>query len=112
MQFVVIGLDGTDTDAPDRRSKARQAHIDMGEALRQSGNMWYGSALLHDNGTMKGSMILVDFSSEAELQDWLDNEPYVIGDVWRQVTVHKSNTREPWQFNRPQEWFKSRESIS
>ncbi len=105
MQFIVIGLDGTDDDAQERRAKVRQAHIDLGEELRLAGNMWYGAALLHDDGTMKGSMILVDFKSEIELHDWLDREPYVVGDVWREITIHKSNTRDPWQFNRSKEWF-------
>lgn len=109
MQFIVIGLDGTDSDAPARRQKVRQQHIDMGDELLKSGNMWYGAALLNDDGTMKGSMILVDFPSEKELHEWLDEEPYIIGDVWRNATIHKSNTRDPWQFNRPQEWFKERE---
>ena len=108
MQFVVIGLDGTDSEAPARRAKVRQDHIDLGEELQQAGNMWYGAALLHDDGSMKGSMILVDFPSETELHAWLDKEPYVIGGVWKNITVHKSNTREPWQFNRPQEWFEAR----
>ncbi len=105
MQFVVIGLDGLDEDAPKRRAKARQAHIDLGEQLRLSGNMLYGAALLHDDGSMKGSMILVKFPSEKELNEWLDTEPYVVDEVWKDLTVHKSNTREPWQFNRTQEWF-------
>lgn len=109
MQFVIIGLDGTDAEAPARRQKARPHHIAMGDELLASGNMWYGAALLHDDGSMKGSMILVDFSSEQELQDWLDKEPYIVGDVWRDVTIHKSNTRDPWQFNRPKEWFEARE---
>ena len=111
MQFIVIGLDGADAEAPERRAKARQAHIDLGEQLRQSGNMWYGAALLHDDGSMKGSMILVDFLSEKELHKWLDKEPYVIGKVWQDITIHKSNTREPWQFNHSQEWFEERYSL-
>lgn len=112
MQFVVIGLDGTDESAPERRQKARPAHIDVGEELRQAGNMWYGAALLHDDGSMKGSMILVDFKSEDELKAWLDKEPYVVGDVWRDITIHKSNTRDPWQYNRPKEWFEAREKAA
>ena len=111
MQFVIIGIDGTDEAASERRAEARQAHIDLGEELRQSGNMWYGAALLHDDGTMKGSMILVDFPTEQELKSWLDREPYVVGDVWQDITIHQSNTREPWQFNRPQEWFEEREDL-
>jgi uncharacterized protein len=107
MQFVVIGLDGTDSEALNRRAKARQAHIDMGEELRLSGNMWYGAALLRDDGSMKGSMILVSFPNEKMLHEWLDIEPYVIGDVWQNITIHKSNTRDPWQYNRSKEWFET-----
>lgn len=106
MQFVVIGLDGTDSEAPARRQAVRQEHIAMGDKLLESGNLWYGAALLNDDGSMKGSMYVVSFLSKDEMQAWLDIEPYVVGDVWRDVTIHPSNTRNPWQFNRPEEWFK------
>ena len=105
MQFTVIGLDATDKDAPARRQAARQNHIAMGEKLLASHNLWYGAALLNDDGSMKGSLYVVSFPSEEGLHGWLDNEPYIIGDVWRDVTIHKSNTRDPWQFNHRQEWF-------
>ncbi|MBT6755761.1 MAG: hypothetical protein HN981_03330 [Candidatus Pacebacteria bacterium] len=105
MQFVIIGLDGVDKDAPARRQAVRQDHIRMGDKLLKDGNLRYGAALLHDDGSMKGSMYLVDFPSEKELQEWLDNEPYVMGEVWKEITIHKSNTRDPWQFNRDKEWF-------
>jgi uncharacterized protein len=108
MQFVVIGLDGTDSEAVARRQAARQDHIKRGDELLASGNLWYGAALLNDDGSMKGSLYVIDFPSEKELQDWLDTEPYVTGGVWKDITIHKSNTREPWQFNRPKEWFESR----
>ena len=105
MQFVVIGLDGTDKDAPARRQAARQDHIAMGEKLLASHNFWYGAALLNDDGSMKGSLYVVNFPSEEELQAWLDKEPYVMGDVWRDIAIHKSNTRDPWQYSHTQEWF-------
>ncbi len=106
MQFVIIGLDGTDKDAPTRRQLVRQDHIKMGDKLLASGNLWYGAALLHDNGSMKGSMYVVNFESEEKLQEYLKKEPYIVGDVWLDVTIHKSNTRDPWQFNRDESWFK------
>jgi len=106
MQFVIIGLDGTDDEAPARRQAVRQDHIAMGDRLRDSGNLWYGAALLNDDGTMKGSMYVVSFPSEKELQEYLDQEPYVVGNVWKEITIHKSNTRDPWQYNRQEEWFK------
>lgn len=111
MQFLVIGLDGTDDKAMDRRLAVRDQHIALGDELLASGAMWYGAALLHDDGSMKGSMIMVDFPSEKELDEWLDREPYVVGGVWQDVTIHKCNTRDPWQFNRDKEWFEKRSNM-
>lgn len=108
MQFVIIGLDGTDENAFARRQAVRADHIKLGDELLQAGNLWYGAALLHDDGSMKGSMYVMSFDSEDELQEYLKKEPYIVGDVWREVAIHKSNTRDPWQFNRSQEWFEDR----
>lgn len=108
MQFVVIGLDGVDKDAPSRRQAARQAHIAMGENLLTLRNLWYGAVLLHDDSSMKGSIYVVNFPSEKELRAWLDEEPYIVGDVWRKVTIHKSNTRDPWQYSHNQKWFEEK----
>ncbi len=108
MQFVIIGRDGTDPEAPARRQKARPDHIDLGEQLRQSGNMWYGAALWDGNNQMIGSMLLMDFATEKELHDWLKREPYVTGKVWETYEVIKCNVRDPWQYNRPREWFEDR----
>ena len=105
MQFLVIGLDGTDDKAMERRLAVREDHIKLGERLVKSGNTWYGAALLDDNGNMKGSVFMVDFPSKKELNRWLEREPYVTGDVWQDITIHKCNTREPWQFNRLKEFF-------
>ena len=109
MQFLVVGLDGKDEKAMDRRMVAREAHIKLGDELVKSGNVWYGAVLFDDDGKMKGSAFFVDFPSEKELNDWLKVEPYVTGEVWKEVTVHKCNTRDPWQFNRPKEFFQERQ---
>jgi uncharacterized protein len=106
MQFVIIGLDGIDAEAAARRQAVRQQHIEMGDKLLAAGNLWYGAASLHDDGSMKGSTYVVSFPSKKELHEWLDKEPYMRGGVWKNVTIHKSNTRDPWQFNRSEAWFK------
>ena len=105
MQFLIIGLDGKDNEASNRRQAMRADHIKLGDELLASGNMWYGAALLDDEGKMKGSMLMMDFASETELQAWLDKEPYVTGKVWETLEIHKCKTRDPWQFNRPKEFF-------
>lgn len=105
MQFVVIGMDGTDEKALERRMAVREEHLAMGDKLVASGNLWYGAALLTDDGKMKGSVYIVDFPSKKELQEWLKTEPYVVGRVWKEITIHKSHTNKPWQFNRPEEFY-------
>lgn len=105
MQFLVIGMDGADKEAPSRRATARENHIALGDKLVASGNMWYGAALLNDDGSIKGSMLMMDFPSEKELQEWLNIEPYKTGKVWETIFIHKCKTRDPWQFNRPKEFF-------
>ncbi|HSX40050.1 MAG TPA: YciI family protein [Candidatus Saccharimonadales bacterium] len=109
MQFLIIGKDGTDGKAKERRDAARSAHIALGEKFRLSGNMWYGAALWNDNNEMIGSMLLMDFPSRKELQEWLDKEPYVTGEVWKSVEILKCNVRDPWQFNRPKEFYTERQ---
>ena len=111
MQFLVIGKDGTDEKATERRMAVRQAHLDLGEKMRKSDNRWYGAVLLDDNKNMIGSVAIMDFPSEKELQHWLDQEPYVTGKVWKSVEIIKCNVKKPWQFNRPQSFFESKKQI-
>ncbi len=110
MQYLIIGRDGKDEKAMERRLAVRQAHIALGDKMEQAGNRWYGAVLLDDDGKMIGSMTVMDFPSEKELHKWLETEPYIIGKVWNHVEIVKCNVKQPWKFNRPQEWFESRES--
>lgn len=87
MQFLVIGHDGDDADALDRRLAARQAHLAMGDQMAAAGQLLYAGAFLNDEGKMVGSVVIVDFPSREELDAWLKIEPYLTGDVWREVEV-------------------------
>ena len=87
MQFLLIAHDGTDEGALNRRMAAREEHIALGDRLRDSGNMLYGGALLNGAGQMSGSMLVLDFPSRDDLDRWLKIEPYVRGDVWRDIEV-------------------------
>ncbi len=87
MKFMVVGRDGNDAQALDRRMAARQAHINLGDKMKTDGNLSYAAAILDDNEKMIGSILICDFSSRAELDNWLQIEPYVKGDVWREIEV-------------------------
>ncbi len=108
MQFIVIGKDGEDSEAMNRRLASRDAHLKLGDEMEAAGNRWYGAAILDDDGKMTGSMAVMDFPSEQELSDWLKREPYVVGDVWQTLEIYKCNVKNPWKFNRPKEFFEQR----
>lgn len=85
MQFLVLGYDGNDEQALSRRLAVREAHVALGNELRDKGHMLYGVAMLNEHNQMIGSMLVVDFPSHEELDGWLKIEPYVFGDVWKEV---------------------------
>jgi len=87
MEFLVIAYDGTDPDAKERRMRARAAHLQGVEAMIENGNFINGGAIVDNNGEMIGSTLYVEFSSRAELDRWLERDPYVTGDVWRDIEV-------------------------
>lgn len=86
-QFIIIAYDGTDDKALERRMAVRQAHIETIDKLRTAGNALCGVAIIDDTGKMVGSMVVTNFPSRAELDQYLATEPYVVGKVWEQITV-------------------------
>jgi uncharacterized protein YciI len=87
MQFIVLAYDGTDSDAPERRLAARQAHLDAARSMKAAGHFLEGGALLNDDGQMVGSMLVMEFRTREELDQWLAGDPYVTGDVWKNISV-------------------------
>jgi len=87
MQFLVIGYDGEDEHALSRRMAVREAHIALGDKMRDGGQMLYGAAILDANGKMIGSALICEFNSRTELDQWLKEEPYMTGGVWQKVEV-------------------------
>ena len=87
MQFLVLGYDGMDSQALERRMAVREAHIESARKMKAAGTLIEGGAILDDAGKMIGSMMLVEFPSKADMQIWLDADPYVMGKVWEKIEV-------------------------
>ncbi len=87
MQFMIVAYDGTDQGALNRRLAVRDSHIAGAIELKNKGNLIAGGAILDDTGRMIGSTTYVEFESRAELDAWLERDPYVTGDVWRDITI-------------------------
>lgn len=91
MQFIVLGYDGTDDKALERRMTVRESHLKYAQEMFDAGKWLYASAILDDEGMMIGSMIVCDYFSREELQEqWLKNEAYVLGDVWKTIHIHRA----------------------
>ena len=84
---MLVAYDGTDEGALNRRLAVRDSHIAGAIELKNKGNLIAGGAILDDTGRMIGSTTYVEFESRAELDAWLERDPYVTGDVWRDITI-------------------------
>lgn len=87
-QYIIYAWDGTDEEAPDRRMNSRPAHFEGARKLKANGNFIIGGAILDGKGAMIGSMMVVQFASPEELEQWMQTEPYITGRVWKKTEVH------------------------
>jgi uncharacterized protein len=86
-QYVIIAYDGTDADALQRRLAVREKHLETVSKLKADGHFIEGGAILDEQGKMTGSVVFVNFPSRAALDIWLNNDPYVTGNVWQKIDV-------------------------
>ena len=92
MQYLVTAFDGKDSEAGMRRISARPQHLEGVRKCIKEGKHLYGAAILDDNGNMIGSVMIVDYPSKEILEnEWLRNEPYVVGDVWKEIYIKPCN---------------------
>lgn len=89
LQFFVTAYDGTDAEAPQRRHASKEAHVKLGHEMIRSGNILFSTAVLNDEEEVIGSMRVMQFESRSQLDEWLENEPYVREGVWKDVDVKR-----------------------
>lgn len=86
-QYVVTAYDYTDDEAIQRRLNVRPHHLDGVRAIKESGNLVAAAALLNDNGDAIGSIMILQFETDEQLEGWKMNEPYVTQGVWEIIDV-------------------------
>ncbi len=87
MQFILIGYDGKDDKALERRMAARTDHLTLGDQMIERGELVMATVLLNEDDQMMGSVMLVNFPSREDLDKWLETEPYITGDVWQKTKI-------------------------
>ena len=87
MQFIVKAYDGE--GMLERRMKVRPRHL---EGMARLGkHVICAGGLLNDEGKMKGSVLILDFDTREELEEYLKKEPYVQEHVWSKIEVERLN---------------------
>lgn len=87
MRYVIHAYDYTDADAFDRRMRIRPDHLAYVRQLKAAGQFIVGGALLDPDGKMIGSMLMLELKTEAQLQDYLRTDPYIVQGVWEKIDV-------------------------
>jgi len=86
-QYLITAYDFTDSEALERRMAARPFHLDAIRKFKNTGNFIIGGAILNPEGKMIGSSLIMQFESEAELQQWLEKDPYYTRKVWDKINI-------------------------
>lgn len=87
MQFLIIGRDGEDAEAPARRQAARPAHVEGLKARHAAGEVVQVGALLDETGVAVGSAMIGEFPDRAAAEAYVAAEPYTAAGVWKTVEI-------------------------
>jgi len=86
-QYLVTAYDYTDAGALKRRMDVRPHHFDGARELKANGNFVVGGAILDDDGKMVGSIMILQFEDEEQLEAWKQSEVYITQNVWESVDI-------------------------
>jgi uncharacterized protein YciI len=89
MQFILLGYDGNDEKALDRRMTVREDHLKLATKMYNEGKLLFAAGILNDDGKMIGSNMIFEFPTHGDLDDYLKIEPYVFGKVWQRIEVNQ-----------------------
>ena len=87
MQVMIKAYDGA--GMLEKRMAVRPRHLE--NMAKVNGKVLCAGGLLDNEGKMKGSALIMDFSSRSELDAYLAAEPYVLENVWQKIEVEPMN---------------------
>lgn len=86
-QYLITAYDYTDEGALKRRMDVRPHHLDGARELKKNGNYVTGGAILSEEGKMMGSIMILQFEDEEELEAWKQSEIYITQKIWESVDI-------------------------
>ena len=87
MQFIITAHDGE--GMLDKRLEVRPRHLE--NLAKVNGRVLCAGGILDDAGRMKGSVLVMDFDSREDFDEYLAGEPYIREGVWERVETEPMN---------------------
>lgn len=86
-QYLITAYDYTDEGALKRRMDVRPHHLDGARELKANGNYVLGGAMLSEDGKMMGSIMILQFEDEEQLEAWKQSEIYITQKIWESFDI-------------------------
>ena len=86
--FVYMGHDAP--GSAEKRPELRPAHLDHIGALSRAGRVPFAGPLLAEDGSPKGSVIVVEADDYASAREIAEADPYLEGGVFERVDVFET----------------------
>jgi uncharacterized protein YciI len=89
MDYLVIMRMGDTKDPEIQRKRAalRDEHLARAATFRDRGHVIIGGAVLDDDGTPAGSAAIARFDTRAEVDAWLNDDPWTKAGVWKDFEI-------------------------
>ena len=87
MQFIITAHDGA--NMLEKRMEVRPLHLEG--MVKLSSHIICAGGILDEEGKPKGSVLVMEFESRKELDEYLAGEPYVVHHVWDKIDVEAMN---------------------
>lgn len=87
MQFIITAHDGA--NMLEKRMEVRPRHLEGMAKL--SSHIICAGGILNEDGKPKGSVLVMEFESRKELDEYLAAEPYVVHHVCEKIDVEPMN---------------------
>ncbi len=82
---------------PERRQRARPAHLEHMERLDAAGRVRHGGPLLDDDSNALGSLIIIEAESLGDARATFAQDPYLVEDVFGRYEILETKQIYPRQ---------------
>jgi len=85
--FCIIGIDAQQSDV--KREQLREAHMEYLRLLKKADKLFSAGPLVRvENKCYCGTVLIVEFDNQAEVEDWFAKEPFNRAGVYKKVDIY------------------------